>query len=125
MTVEKIIAYFLKKYKGLQSDRFIFCDFSKLSPQQKRKGEPHFTVIRPCRNSFNSIGNGVFLVQRKEQMLTEVAFAEQLYADVLVLIVGQRDLFQRLRNTDGTQLVINVVNTVRQFENERILFFYG
>ena len=30
-------------------------------------------------------------------MLTEVALTEQLYADVLVLVVGQRDLFRRLQ----------------------------
>ena len=40
------------------------------------------------------VGDGVFLIQREEQMLTEVALAEQLYADVLVLIVGQRNLFR-------------------------------
>lgn len=40
------------------------------------------------------IGDGVFLIQREEKMLTEVALAEQLYADVLVLIVGQRNLFR-------------------------------
>ena len=68
------------------------------------------------------VGDGVFLVQREEQMLTEVTLTEQLYADVLVLIVGQRNPFRRLLNADGTQLVINVVNAVRQFENEGVLF---
>ena len=43
------------------------------------------------------ICDGVFLVQRNEQMPTEVALAEQLYADILALIVGQRDLFRRLQ----------------------------
>ena len=46
------------------------------------------------------VGNGVFLMQCEEQMLTEVTLAEQLYADVLVLIVGQRDLFRRLHNAN-------------------------
>ena len=55
-------------------------------------------------------------------MPTEVALAEQLYADVLVLIVGQRDPFRRLHNTDGAQLFINVVNAVGQFENKGVLF---
>ena len=55
-------------------------------------------------------------------MPTEVALAEQLYADVLVLVVGQRDLFRRLHNADGAQLFINVVNAVWQFENKGILF---
>ena len=55
-------------------------------------------------------------------MLTEVTLAEQLYADVLVLIVGQRDLFRRLHNADRLQLFINVVNAVRQFENKGVLF---
>ena len=55
-------------------------------------------------------------------MLTEVALAEQLYADILVLIVGQRNLFRRLHNADGAQLFINVVNAVGQFENEGVLF---
>ena len=36
-------------------------------------------------------------IQCEEQMLTEVALTEQLYADVLVLVVGQRDLFRRLQ----------------------------
>lgn len=43
------------------------------------------------------ICDGVFLIQCEEQMLTEVALTEQLYADVLVLVVGQRDLFRRLQ----------------------------
>ena len=43
------------------------------------------------------ICDGVFLVQREEQMLTEVALTKQLYADILVLVVGQRDLFRRLQ----------------------------
>ena len=55
-------------------------------------------------------------------MPTEVALAEQLYADVLALVVGQRNLFRRLHNADRVQFVINVVNTVRQFENEGVLF---
>ena len=33
-------------------------------------------------------------------MLTEVALTKQLYADILALIVGQRDLFRRLHNAD-------------------------
>ena len=45
------------------------------------------------------IRDGVFLVQRKEQMPTEVALTEQLYADILVLVVGQRDLFRRLHSS--------------------------
>ena len=55
-------------------------------------------------------------------MLTEVALAEQLYADVLVLVVGQRDPFRRLRNADGAQLFLNVINAVRQFEDKGVLF---
>ena len=47
------------------------------------------------------VGDGVFLVQREEQVLTEVTLTEQLYADVLVLVVNQRDLFRRLHNADG------------------------
>ena len=43
------------------------------------------------------ICDGVFLVQREEQMLAEVALTKQLYADILVLVVGQRDLFRRLQ----------------------------
>ena len=46
------------------------------------------------------ICDSVFLVQREEQMLTEVALTKQLYADILALIVGQRDLFRRLHNAD-------------------------
>ena len=46
------------------------------------------------------VGDGVFLMQCEEQMLTEVTLAEQLYADVLVLVIGQRDLFRRLHNAD-------------------------
>ena len=68
------------------------------------------------------VGDGVFLVQREEQVLTEVTLTEQLYADVLVLVVGQRDPFRRLRNADGAQLFINVVNAVRQFEDKGVLF---
>lgn len=45
------------------------------------------------------ICDGVFLIQCEEQMPTEVALAEQLYADVLVLVVGQRDLFRRLHSS--------------------------
>ena len=33
-------------------------------------------------------------------MLTEVALAEQLYADILVLVVGQRDSLWWLHNAD-------------------------
>ena len=55
-------------------------------------------------------------------MLTEVALAEQLYADVLALVVGQRDSLWRLHNADRLQLFINVVNAVGQFENEGVLF---
>ena len=55
-------------------------------------------------------------------MLTEVALAEQLYADVLVLIVGQRNPFRWLLNADGLQFVINIVNTVGQFENKGVPF---
>ena len=46
------------------------------------------------------ICDGVFLIQCEEQMPTEVALTEQLYADVLVLVIGQRDLFRRLHNAD-------------------------
>ena len=57
-------------------------------------------------------------MQCEEQMLTEVTLAEQLYADVLVLIVGQRDPFRRLHNTDGAQLFIEVINTAREIQHK-------
>ncbi|MFQ8612374.1 MAG: hypothetical protein ACLR91_08380 [Eubacterium sp.] len=60
--------------------------------------------VLACRPNYKrqhiGVGYGVFLVQREEQMLTEVALAEQLYAYILALIVGQRDLFRRLHNAD-------------------------
>ena len=55
-------------------------------------------------------------------MPSYTAVAIQLYADVLVFVIRQRDLFRRLPDTDETQFIIDVVNTVRQFENESLLF---